>query len=198
MSLNIVKTTGGGRIPIIQKVIELAQGGFILDVTGLPSSGTVKKGTPVIFSESTRKAKVVKTAVMQAAATDSATALKVLKGSYMAVGNVIAAISNGAKYAVTAIDTSNGAYDQLTVGTTLGVALSAGDVIFVASGTAGADGAALENTPNGILYEDTPIDGNEPLSVLIRGTVYKRRIPNGVHALVQAALEDNIIFSSSY
>lgn len=198
MSLNVVKTTAGGSIPIFQKVDQLAQGGFALDVTGLVSGSVIKKGTPLYFDEATRKAVVVKTAIVQADATDSATAIRVIKGHSLAVADIVGAESDGAKDAITAITTTESAYDQITVGTTLGVALTAGDVIFQAAGTAASSGAALKATPNGMLYEDVTVDSNVQLGAVIRGTVYKRRIPNGVHALVQAALEDNIIFSNSF
>jgi hypothetical protein len=196
MSLSVKKVAGGESIPVFVKVLEVAQGGFILDKTGL--AGTeVLKGTPVAYSESTRKAVPIKSAVMQAEAANNATEYKVLKGHHLIVGDILTTGTNAAKYAITAIDKSNAAYDAITVGTTLGVALAVGAVIFKSSGTAGANGGALHATPNGFLYEDTPIDDNEPVSVVIRGTVYKRRVPNGVHALVSTALT-NFIFSESF
>lgn len=197
MGLTITKVSGGDKIPLFQKVLELAQGGFTLTTTGLATGATVKAGTPVLYSESARTAVVCKRAVLQADATNSATDYKVLKGHHLAVGDIISSASNGAKYAITEIDASDAAYDEISVGTTLGVALSAGAVIFQAAGTAGANGAALLSTPNGLLYEDAVVGVNEPLSALIRGTVYKRRIENGVHSLDEAAL-GLIVFSNSY
>lgn len=195
MGLSVKKTESADKIPVFQKVIELAQGGFILVKTGL--SDLVKKGTPVYYNEADRKCTPFKCAVLQANATDSATDYKVLKGHHLVVGDQVARAVGGKNYAITEIDTSNADYDELTVATTLGVALTAGDVIFKSGGTAGADTAVLHVTPNGLLYEDTPVDDNEPLSVLIRGTVYKRRIVNGVHSEVEKALPQ-INFSNSH
>jgi hypothetical protein len=197
MGLTITKVSGGGQIPIFQKVLELAQGGFTLTTTGLVAGATIKKGTPVLYSESARTAIVCKRAVMQATATDSATDYKVLKGHHFAVGEIITTGTNAAKYAITTITTTNADYDTIAVGTTLGVELTAGDVIFQSSGTAGANGGALLSTPNGLLYEDAVVGVNEPISALIRGSVYKRRIANGVHSLDVAALK-LIVFSESY
>ena len=67
-------------------------------------------------------------AKVKASALIGATTIQVEKGSGAYVGGYL---SNGtAKAAVTAIDTSNGAYDTLTI--TLGAALAIGDILFVA------------------------------------------------------------------
>lgn len=196
MGLVIKKESGGESIPIFQKVIELIQGGFTLVKTGL--SGTVKKGTPVYCNEANRQCTPFKSAVMQAAAAIDATKYRVLKGSLVIVGDVVTTGVGAAGRAISSIDTTTStAYDELTLTATLGVALVAGDVIFKSGGAAGADTGSLHVTPNALLYEDVEVGDNEPVSALIRGTVYKRRIPNGVIAEVQAALP-HIIFSNSF
>lgn len=89
---------------------------------------------------------VVKVAVLQADATNSATDYKVLKGHNFKVGDVIM-LSTGAKaYAITAITTTNSAYDTFTVGTTLGAAASAGAFLMEAA-EAGASGSAFKYAP---------------------------------------------------
>ena len=192
--LQPTKTATTGGIPVFQKVIETAQGGFSLDMTNLTEGETIPAGSLVVFNEATRKAVIVKTATMQDAATDSAVDYKVKKGHNIAVGDYLARSEGGAAYAVTAIDTSNDDYDEITVGTTLGVALSAGDALFISSAT-GASAAAVA-TAQGLLYEETVAQTDAPLSVVIRGTVYARRIP-GVIATQKAEMP-NIIFSESY
>lgn len=185
-------STGG--IPVFQKVLETAQGGFSLVATGLTEGAIVKAGSVVAINEATRKATILKTATMQDAATNSATVYKVEKGHSIAVGDYLARAEGGAAYAVTDIDTSNADYDEITVGTTLGVAVSAGDGLFVSSAT-GASAAAIA-TGQGLLYEDTVVQTDAPVSVVIRGTVYARRIP-GIIATQKAEMP-NIIFSESY
>jgi hypothetical protein len=194
MSLSVKKVSGGGHVPVFQTVLENAQGGFSLVKTGL--SGTVLKGTPVFYNEADRKCTPFKCAVLQANAADDATVYRVIKGHHLIIGDQLAAVVAGQNRAITAIDTTHADYDAVTLAATLAVALTAGTVLFKSSGTAGNNTGALHVTPNGLLYEDCPVDDNEPVSVVIRGTAYKRRIPNGVHAETAKAL--NLIkFSDS-
>lgn len=198
MSLQPVKTTAAGDIVVWQNVFETALGGFTLDTTGLTTlaAGSVlKAGLPMGFDESTRKARCIKVATLYANATNTATTYQVLKGHNFIVGEYFGYTVGGAAYAITAIDTSNAAYDVLTVGTTLGVAITAGSALFQSSAT-GASAAALIVTPKGLLYEDTDPVANTTLSVVIRGTVYHRRIPT-VPSAIKTALS-SIQFSESY
>lgn len=171
-------------------------GGFVLDASTLTAGDTVKAGHPLGFDESTRLAKVVKLAKVYENAGSSATQIKVYKGHHFKVGDYIAKTVGGAAYAITAIDTSNASYDLITVGTTLGVALTADtDVLFQSSAT-GASAAAYSVTAKGLLYEDTDVAAGTSVSVVLRGTIYERRAP-AVTAAVKTALP-HIIFSQSY
>lgn len=196
MGLQPVKTTVNGGVPMFPKVIENAQGGFVLDHSTLTVGDTVKAGQPLSINEATRKANVVKVAKVYENASNSATDIKVYKGHHFKVGDYIAKTVGGAAYAITAINTSNAAYDTLTVGTTLGVALTADtDVLFQSSAT-GASAAAYSYTAEGLLYEDTDVSVGASVSVVLRGTVYERRVP-AVPAAVKATMP-HIIYSSSY
>jgi len=175
--------------------VETAQGGFILDATGLSTGDTVKAGTPVGFDESTRKAVIIKTATLQADATNTATTYNVLKGHLLIVGDKIGATKGSKSYAITAIDKTNTAYDVLTVGTTLGAALTSGTALFQTSAT-GTTAADFIVAPKGLTYETFDVEPNMSLSVVIRGTVYHRRVPKA-SADLKAALP-NIIFSESF
>lgn len=198
MDLQPKKTVAAGESQVWQRVYETAQGGFALDITGLTTlaaTAVLKAGTPVGFDESTRKARVVKIAVLHANATNSATTYQVKKGHNFIVGEYMGATAGGAAYAITDIDTSNADYDVLTVGTTLGVALTAGTGLFQSSAT-GASAAAYIVTPRGLLFEDLTPATDKTVSVVIRGTVYARRIPALSSAI--RALVPNILFSESY
>jgi hypothetical protein len=195
MGLQPVKTTVSSGVPVWQKVLEVAQGGFILDNSVLTDGDTVKAGTPIGINESTRKAKVVKTAQLHANALNSDTDYQVEKGHHFKVGDKVGKTEGGAAYAITAIDTSNADYDVITVGTTLGVALTAGDVLFESSASGGS-AAAVAVTPNGLLYDDVDVADGASLSVVLRGTVYDRRIP-AAGSVVKAKIPQ-IIFSQSY
>lgn len=307
MGLKLVKEAGVDQIPIFQKEFEVAQGGFLLDTTGLPSGELVTPGTPVGFDEETRKVTVLKTAklyensittdvaasmvvtiggvefTISAAAADADNAngivmkfvegtegvawdgntltvtlttddttnynaaglqtllrtategapdgitvtgitvagtgtadlsgveldvegtlaggkeaqdLKLVKGHFFEVGEYVAATVGGAAYAISAIDTSNSDYDLVTLETALGVALSAGDVVFKSSATGASDGA-LHVTPKGLLFDNVKVEDNVTCGVVLRGTVYKKRVANGIHSEVEDALP-LIIFSESY
>ena len=187
--LTFTKTTVNTGIPIFQKVLEVAQGGFTLSDAAFPAGSTVLAGTPIGFDETTRLAKVAKYAVAQANAANNATTYPVQKGHNIKAGSQIKTGASGAQ-AVTAIDTSNANYDVITVGTTLGVAVTTGDSIFV-------DDAGSQ-TVKGLLYSDVDVDSNGivDIAVVLRGTVYARRIPP-VPASVQAKLP-LIIFSQSF
>jgi hypothetical protein len=178
-------------IPIwMGKNIEVAQGGFTLDDSNFATENLViPAGTPIGFDESTRTAKVAKIAVAQANAANDATELKVLKGHQLIVGMSVKSGSSASK-AITAIDTTNADYDLVTVTATLAVAVTAGDAIYVSD-------AGYTNL-KGLLYEDAIIDSNgiASISVVLRGTVYARRIVP-VPTTVKATLP-LIIFSQSF
>ena len=85
------------------------------------------EGTPVGKDEN-GPYHVVKVAVLTDDATNSATTYTVKKGHNFKVGDVLMLAPGGAAYAITAIATNSGdgSKDDLTVGTTLGVAAKAG------------------------------------------------------------------------
>lgn len=107
---------------------------------------------------------VVKTAKLTANATDSATKYKVAKGHPFKVGDVVMAATGAKAYEISAIDASNTGYDELTVGTTLGVALSAGDQLMQAA-TAGASGSAFKYTPLALSGTGKPVEAGTNLDV---------------------------------
>lgn len=196
MGLKLTKEVGVDQIPIFQKEFEVAQSGFKLVTTGLPEGDLVTPGTPVGFDEETREATILKTAVVHANAGDTATTIQVRKGQFLQVGEDVGYEIGGAAYSITDIDTSNADYDVITVETTLGVALSAGDILFKSSAN-GASAAALHVTPKGLLFDVVKIEDNVTIGVVLRGTVYKKRIANGIHSAVETALP-LIVFSESY
>lgn len=196
MGLQPVKTTVNSGVPVFQTRLESAYGGFVLDHSTLTVGDTVKAGQPLGYDESTRLAKVVKLFKVYENASNSATSIKVYKNHHGKVGDYVAASVGGAAYAITAIDTSAAAYDTLTVGTTLGVALTADTSVLFQSSATGASAGAYSVTAKGLLYEDTDVSAGASCSVVIRGTVYERRAPAAT-AVVKSAMP-HIIYSQSY
>lgn len=100
------------------------------------------EGTPVGKDENGLY-HVVKVAVLTDDATNSATTYTVKKGHNFKVGDVLMLAPGGAAYAITAIATNSGdgSKDDLTVGTTLGVAAKAGDSLYLAAEARGFGGS---------------------------------------------------------
>lgn len=194
--MGYTRSVGTNSIPIFQgigKDIQLSQGGYALVSTTLPLGTIIPAGTPVLFDEAARTASILGAGTLQAAATGGATvAYKINKGHTLQIGNYLAAVVGGKAYAITAIDQSNSAYDTVTVGTTLGD-IALGATVFVSTAT-GATSAALPAS-NGLLYDDIVSDPSASLSVVIRGTVYARRLPFGLNSIITSMT--NFIFSTS-
>ncbi|NLO70221.1 MAG: hypothetical protein GX102_04615 [Porphyromonadaceae bacterium] len=115
---------------------------IIAELEDLPGGGSLKLGDldkskkvipPGFFVGKNADGMLVLlvSAVLVEAAVDTAKTLKVKKGSQLQVGKFIAGDEEGSKaYAVTKIDTANADYDEVTIGTALGVALDAGDSVY--------------------------------------------------------------------
>lgn len=171
-----------------------ATGGFTLDKDNLPAGiDFLPKGSLIAADFATRKAVVVKTAVVHAAAGAAATEIKVGKSHLLKVGDVVAKAEGGTSYAITAIDASSDAYDVITVGTTLG-ALAAGDVLFE-SVEAGADTGAEVNVANGILIHDAYLEEQTTLNIGLQiYEIQEANLPFGVTSYNKESLTSRFHF----
>lgn len=136
------------------------------------------EGTPVGKDENGLY-HVVKVAVLADDATNSATTYTVKKGHNFKVGDVLMLAPGGAAYAITAIATnSDAAKDDLTVGTTLGVAAKAGDSLYLAA-KAGASGAAFKYAPVALVGESYDVDAlsNHIVNAWTIGQIRESNIP---------------------
>jgi hypothetical protein len=199
--LQVTRTYNTASIPVWQgtaKDIQLAQGGFNLTIpSGAVAGQILPAGTPIVFDEATRQATYTAVGTLYSAATNSTTTYNLNKGSGLKVGDYLALAGTGAQaYAITAIDTSNANYDVYTVGTTLGVAASAGAGLYASTAT-GASASAYPTGVNGLSYDDVVIGAGQTISVVIRGTCYARRLPAYSAALAALTGLKNIIFSQS-
>ena len=196
--MGITRTPTKSGIPVYQgtaKDIQLLQGGCLLNTTGLTAGNIIPAGTPVVYDEVTRVASILHNARAQANAGASAVNYPVEKGHSLAVGDYLAAGAVGGKaYPITAIDTSNASFDTITVGTTIG-AVTAGDLLFASTAT-GATASALPAI-NGLTYDEVIVSSNISLSVVIRGTVYARRVPWSAAIEALSGLKQ-FIYSKSY
>lgn len=142
------------------------------------------EGTPVGKDENGLY-HVVKVAVLTDDATKSATTYTVKKGHNFKVGDVLMLAPGGAAYAITAIATNSGdgskgdgSKDDLTVGTTLGVAAKAGDSLYLAA-EAGASGAAFKYAPVALVGESYDVDAlsNHIVNAWTIGQIRESNIP---------------------
>jgi hypothetical protein len=198
----------GGDIPIWidPKELGIEPGGFSIQNTPA-AEAIIPAGTPIFISESARTAYVCFRFEVYENATDSAVAIKIVKDNTK-FGNLAKVAMNimkqqatlagtAAAYPIASIDTTNALYDVITLTTTLGVSLTAGDILAEADGTA-TSGRALRYTANGltktgVLVEDDNLKYN--CSSVYKGAIYNRRIRK-IAAIERAALPQ-IHFSES-
>lgn len=137
------------------------------------------EGTPVGKDENGLY-HVVKVAVLTDDATNSATTYTVKKGHNFKVGDVLMLAPGGAAYAITAIATNSGdgSKDDLTVGTTLGVAAKVGDAIYHAA-KAGASGSAFKYEPVALVGESYDVEelSNHIVNAWTIGQIRESNIP---------------------
>ena len=166
-------------------------GGGVLDVTELDATkngGYLLKGAPLYLDYATKKAHVIKAATVLAGGTT--TAPRVSKNHLFKVGDV--GFVSGDAVTITAIDTTNAAYDVITfsaanTGATVGA-------VIVNGAAAGATPAAAY-TANCLLSNSTKIIAGETVTCIykIDQWVPKARIPHVISDLTVTALNPNII-----
>ena len=171
MSLQNVSTTESRLLNAFHSILEDIPGGVTLKRADFVQS-RVLAGQPIGI-DTNGLGIPINVAKLQADAADNATAYRVLKGHNFKVGQFIASAEGAKAYAITAIDTSNAAYDQITVGTTLGVAMTAaaGVFLFEAAEEAANDQSALKFAPVGLVANTIDFGVNSSVKVCVRGTV---------------------------
>lgn len=148
---NFKQTETRGKLVFVSK-IEDVPGGVTVAVADLTQT-VVSAGTP-IGPDGNGLYHVVKTAVLSANATNTATDYQVKKGHNLKVGDFFASKTGAKAYVITTINTENANYDVVTLGTTLGVALTAGAVLIQALAESAATTSAFK-------YEPTLVTGND-------------------------------------
>ncbi|SUJ19153.1 Uncharacterised protein [Sphingobacterium spiritivorum] len=178
--MNIQRSTYNAGIPVFQhdKSLQLLTGGFVLNVSGYANGAVIGAGTAILVDEINRTALAVKTAITTKAIASANTEIEVAKGHLLTVGDQL----NGK--AISAIDTSDPAFDKITLAAGYGAAVA----INTAIGT--GDGNALLYNPVKV------VTGNvHSVDAVVGGLVYARRI-GYISAATKANLP-NIIFSQT-
>lgn len=186
--MKISKTTETASNVVFDSILEVHPGGGVVSISDLTQT-LLAAGTPV-GKDANGLWHVEKTAEMQDAATNSATAYKVKKGHNFKVGDIITTGLLKIAYPITSITTTETAYDTLNVGTTLGVALSAGDILIQATAQATGNTSAYKYTPIGLVAQDYDVVTGDNLAaaIVVRGSV-KTALAPPIHTDIQSTLK---------
>jgi len=187
----VAKETGTERSLCIEAVLEDIPGGGVIEPDDFKSGTTELSEGALVGVDSNGLYHLVKTAELYEDEANDETGYKVLKGHEFKVGDVIMAsvITGSAAIAITAITTTEDDYDTITVGTTLGLVMSDGDVLAQATATAASGNGVLKYTPAGITLNSVDLSkANKGAGIMVRGTVNESLLAFPVDATLKAHL----------
>lgn len=147
MTITRKKDTSFAKV-IMHRIADI-RGGVGIKASDLVAGATLPEGTPV-GAPVNGVSKVLKVVKLAADAGNADVTYKVAKGGHFKVGEFITSGVKKKAYAITNIDKTNAAYDVITLGTTLGVALKTGDYLMAAAAEATSSNSALAVVPVGI------------------------------------------------
>ena len=183
MGLNIKRKKDNRALKCLLHRVADIPGGVAVSVANLGGSALFE-GTPIGKGQN-GLFEVCKTAKVLTQAEATATTYEVAKGHHFKVGDRFAANDcNG--QTITAIDKSNEAKDVITVGTTLGKVVKAGDCAFESKGA----NATLKVTPIAVTgsNEDVVDGDNLWVSAWVIGVLKEETAP-GANEIIKAALK---------
>ena len=170
-------------------------GGGRPNLANFPVGSVVQEGTPCYFDEIARTVALHISFEVYETAALNATSIKVKKnlnnsvarsGMYVMVAPATVA-GTGTGITVSAVDTSNAAYDVFTVGA-LAAEITAGTILVEADKS--GSGAVTLVQPNGLIVDDIYKDANAPYfsaNVAFAGVI-KSRIISPISAAIKASL----------
>jgi hypothetical protein len=204
MSFQIRKTSETKEALCIQKVHEDIPGGVLMVAAAL-KSGTMEIPAGTVIGEDTASPGhwyIIKSVKLHADATNSATTYQVKKNHQLKVGNIITTkdVASTKGYAITAIDTSNADYDVLTVGTTLGTAMTAANgvvLIEIAAQDATGGAGVPKYTPKAVTRDTVDVDAslnNVWVGAITMGTFVESLLPYPVNTDLKTRLGARFLF----
>ena len=165
-------------------------GGFNLYDSSLPEGYLIPVLAPIAVDFTTRKVKVVKNATIVEAANATATQYKIAKSSLVGVGMFLGTGAKGAQ--VTAVDKTNADYDLVTVGATIGAAVTVGQVLFEATSVGGTTPANVANKLN---YARTKVEPGATITAVGRAyEIIESKLKLPISDKDKASLGDNFMF----
>lgn len=183
--MQITNGSIAGKVVIFDSIIDEIPGGAGLNVTRLDylTAGKeyIEAGTPVYYDPATRVAEVCKS--VKGVDGGTTTALRVSKKHHFKVYDWLNDGTTGAM--ITAINTSNAAYDVLTVNTAL---LSGAQYSYV-EGTVSGTSAAVKYSPNGLIKDSVYIkNGNADVSIVTMGVAREAALTYPLSSVYKIAL----------
>ena len=165
-------------------------GGFNLDDSSLVEGSLIPVLAPIAVDFTARKVKLVKNATIVEAANATATQYKIAKSSLVGVGMFLGTGAKGAQ--VTAIDKTNADYDLVTVGATIGAAVTVGQVLFEATAVGGTTPANVANKLN---YARTKVEPGATITAVGRAyEIIESKLKLPISDKDKASLGDNFMF----
>lgn len=187
--------------PFIVSELEDIPGGGVVALDDLKDAVTPVAPGAVVGEDSNGLWHLCKVATLYADAANDATTYQVEKGHQFVVGDIITSkdVSSCLGYAITDIDTTtNTTHDVITVGTSLGVAMTAANDVYlvqIAAQDAVGGAGVLKYTPRA--FTKTELDAskaNEACGLLKRGTVKEALLAFPVPDCFKTALTSRVDF----
>ncbi len=172
---------------IMHKVADI-RGGVSVNISEL-GGDYLREGT-VLSAPDNGICHVVKTARLTAEASTSDVNIKVDKYHNFKIGDYVMAATKAKAYAITAIDTSNKAYDTITIGTTLGVKIEKGASIIEAKAESASTTSELKYVPFAIVGTGKPIipDTNLDTDAWVMAVTKDNPLPDAVASLLKGII----------
>ena len=186
----IKKSDNRQNLAIVNKIADIPNG-VTVSVADMTQS-VIYEGTPVGRDGNglCHIIKMADVAVAGSATTDTTYTVK--KGHNFAVGTVIMSKVGGKASAITAIATNaaNSAYDDITVGASLGVTVAVGDVLMEAASATTSNASKFLYTPFAIVGESYNVVNGDSMIVnaWLHAVVKEACLNFGVSADVKSAL----------
>lgn len=161
-------------MPFIVNELEDIQGGGVLARADLKTEADIVPPGAIVGADSNGLYHLCKVAVLHASAAVDAVTYKVKKIHQLKVGEFYTSKDKAdvKAYSITGINTSNADYDVVTFGTSLGVALVAGNhLVLVAAEDAAGGASVLKYAPQAITKKEILAVDNAGSGLLVRGTV---------------------------
>lgn len=176
----------------VELILEDIPGGCVVEKDDFKIDSTEMKEGALLGTDANGIYHLTKTAEVWTNAASGDTSVKIYKEHEFKTGEIlINTARTGTSRAISAIDsTSSISYDDLELGSALGVAVAVGDILVQVS-TAGVPGAVAILSYSPVAIATNPVDllkDNTGCGLLVRGRVKESLMPYPIDASIKAML----------